>query len=366
MTELHHASVREGSPRDAVDINGLRLPPCPLPRPGDKVVWYQGGLRTEGELIGYTADCRPLVQSADLGEFQPETFDAVRLADPACPIGPNWCRLPETAKVCRPSPEELRSLGTLLSDPIPPGASAEALVEEIWNRGYEVFLHGLALRELIRGQRSPDLDIATTMPLNRLRNLVNSMYDQIEELQDFDREAGTIRIGRKEASPDRRVTLRAFSFRMPGSRDAVFGGSFAKDTAYRDFTCNCIYYDPINQVFIDPTGKGLDDAEELRVRSAQDDLRRSDLDLGLAGLRMLILVAQGWVASPDYARSVSPRIRGIDQLRMISILRTELFAQVPEDDRRDVLIKLQKAFIDLGEKELWDVRLSSMTEQLIA
>jgi hypothetical protein len=36
--------------------------------------------------------------------------------------------------------------------------------------------------------------------------------------------------------------------------------------AYRDFTCNAIYYDPVNEVIIDPSGYGVSDCQAHALR----------------------------------------------------------------------------------------------------
>merc|ERR1712032_930956 len=48
----------------------------------------------------------------------------------------------------------------------------------------------------------------------------------------------------------------------------VYAYSYAMDATTRDFTINCVYYDFLGDVFIDPTGKGKADSDANILRIA--------------------------------------------------------------------------------------------------
>src|SRR5437868_3991095 len=97
-----------GTSRELVSAESLRLPPCPLPRPGDRVVWYRNGLEVIGLLLGHKADGRPYVENESpfKGTATLPSYDSLRHADPSSRVGPNWTNLPQPALIVRPTSRE--------------------------------------------------------------------------------------------------------------------------------------------------------------------------------------------------------------------------------------------------------------------
>jgi len=97
--------------------------------------------------------------------------------------------------------------------------------------------------------------------------------------------------------------------------DAVaYGRSVEGDSARRDFTCNALYLDPLDDVFEDPQG-GLADLDARRLRCVGDPAERFRED----GLRLLRLArfAAALDLEPDPATREAAR-RSSDALRGVS------------------------------------------------
>jgi tRNA nucleotidyltransferase/poly(A) polymerase len=78
--------------------------------------------------------------------------------------------------VIRPLQQERDALLGLLNRHIPPGPTYLELIEEVWNRGYEIFLVGGTVRDVMAGLKSQDVDMVTSIPLDRAIPLLASMY----------------------------------------------------------------------------------------------------------------------------------------------------------------------------------------------
>jgi hypothetical protein len=109
----------------------------------------------------------------------------------------------------------------------------------------------------LAGREPVGVEVATTMPIPRLHALVGRMYDAQGEFGKIDRLYGNLRIGGVPGSGQGAVNARVFPLHGRGTDHARFASSFVRDTGYRDFACHCVYYDPVNKVLIDPTGRAL-------------------------------------------------------------------------------------------------------------
>jgi len=223
-----------------------------------------------GEVIGHNISGQAIISNQyELPTTRP--FSEIRLRNPFQRLEPNWARLPDGAKIVRPSPSTSATLKQLLAQRIPPGPSYADLVTEIWNRGFEVFVVGGTVRDAIADKTPNDVDLVTTMPLFLMKEFLHTMYRYDPEAAH---ERGFVRIGGTPASGDPFIDVKVFSSSLPGTPDAVFGVDFLRDVAHRDFACNATYFDPINDVIIDPTGFGISDAQnqQLTFICATNDL----------------------------------------------------------------------------------------------
>ena len=181
--------------RAHISPNHLRLPYCETPRPGDRVVWYQDALRLHGTLLGHKSDGRPYIFNDFGGVSELPSFDYLRLEQIDKRLGPIWDRLPSGAQIVSPLAAESQELKALLDQTTPPGPRYIDLVTEIWSRGYEVFVVGGTVRDVISRTPTKDVDLVTTMPLTKARPLVKSMYRQYGTLPKAALQNGHLRLG---------------------------------------------------------------------------------------------------------------------------------------------------------------------------
>ncbi len=151
--------------------------------------------------------------------------------------------------------------------------------------------------------------------------------DEIERLFQ-----GTIPLGRAFGTVLVRfpgVAVQHTSFRSDGvyrdqrhPESVAFGKSVAEDSSRRDFTCNALYLDPLEDRVEDPQG-GLADLERRRLRCVGDAAVRFQED----GLRLLRLArfAGSLALEPDAgtlagARSSSHALAGVSPERVLEEL----------------------------------------------
>lgn len=251
-----------------VSPDTLRIPECPLPRPGDTVVWYANAQMVRGIVKGHDIDGNVLILN-QFGSGNTKRYDEVRLADPFSREPPNWHRLPQGGKLLKPDEATAQRFRKLLNVRIPPGPRYLDLVEEIWSRGFETYVVGGTVRDIVNSIPSNDVDVVTTMPVSRITDIARPMFG---ERLNPSLENGYLRIGASPASGDPFIDVKVFSDTRSGSKEATFGVDFAQDIAHRDFACNALYYEPVNQVIVDPTGRGVTDChnKELELVSTCD------------------------------------------------------------------------------------------------
>ncbi|MBW7974290.1 hypothetical protein [Bradyrhizobium sp. BR 10289] len=241
-----------------VDPNSLKLPNCPLPRPGDRVCWFAEAHQVSGVMTGHDIEGNAVILN-DFGNGTTKSFEEIRLCDPFTRMGPNWMTLPAGGKIVRPDNATSQRFGQLLARRIPPGPTYRNLIEEIWSRGFEAYVVGGTVRDTLNGGNANDIDVVTTMPLVHAKKFLPSMFRYDPSLS---KERGYISIGGSKRSGDPHIDLKLFSDSLPGTKDAIFGVGFERDVRHRDFSCNAVYYEPINDVLIDPTGRGISDAQQ--------------------------------------------------------------------------------------------------------
>lgn len=247
--------------REQIHPDTLRLPRCPIPRPDDSVSWFNSGTRIHGTLIGHAPMGEPIVLNEFGGSSVLTSFEPLRLAKPFEGIGPSWSRLPRSALIVRPHSREQRAFQEILSQRTPPGPQYSDLIYEIWARGFEIFLVGGTVRDVLANHPTKDVDLVTTLPLAHALPLITSMYRYPDRLDGTAARFGHVRVGGRPKTADPFIDLCVFKHSQIGTDHAILGATFDRDVGYRDFACNSVYYDPINDVLIDPTGRGISDAE---------------------------------------------------------------------------------------------------------
>ncbi|MDO1509012.1 MULTISPECIES: polynucleotide adenylyltransferase PcnB [unclassified Neisseria] len=125
--------------------------------------------------------------------------------------------------------------------------AAEKVVRRLHNEGYEAYVVGGAVRDLLLGIEPKDFDVAT-----------NATPEQVRKVFRRSRIIGRrFQIVHVMIGPE---TIEVTTFRGGGKVQQNEHGRIMKDNTYgsmeedamrRDFTCNALYYDPIRQQIID-------------------------------------------------------------------------------------------------------------------
>jgi hypothetical protein len=227
------------------------------------------------------------------------------------------------------------------------------IATEIWNRGFEVYLVGGTVRDVIAGSESKDIDFVTTMPLNRCQALVASMYGYRPTAKDS---RGFIRIGGTPASGDPFVDLKVFSDSLLGTSNAAFGVSFDRDVAHRDFACNAVYFDPINEVLIDPTGIGIADALSKSLTlicGAGDNYQR-----GQIFIRFFKFCDRGFSPVADTVIKIREEyangVRGMTNLAKIHYIKAQILSKCDSPSEQEVILsRIRDQMITHGAEQVW-------------
>lgn len=329
----------------------LKIPPCPLPRPGEAVQWFTEARPLTGTVVGHNVAGEAVVRN-QFGNDNSKRFEELRLSNPFVRAQPNWFDLPPGGKIVAPADDVIDRLSTLLHQPIPPGPSYFNLIEEIWGRGFEVFLVGGTVRDALVGAAPNDVDLVTTMPLARIKQFLRSMYKA--DPSGFERR-GYVRIGGAPKSGDPFIDLKVFSDSLSGTKHAQFGVGFASDMKHRDFACNAVYYDAINQVLIDPSGRGIDEclSKTLSLICTSSD----QLQMAQIFIRAIKFMNRGFVITDDgLSRMVSefmPCLAVMTNDLRIRYLVTQVTSKVVTNS--DKIIAINEFKVRLLELQLPDV-----------
>ena len=355
--------------RPVVLPSALRLHACPLPRPGDRVVWYQNRVKLSGVLLGHMADGRPVIQN-DFGTFStPPSYDVVRLADPDTRIGPNWTRLPEGAQAFQPSDSEEKIFSELLAQRTPPGPQYAELLNEIAGRGFEVFLVGGTVRDVISGAATHDVDLSTTMPLCRLHALVREMYGRPRTLEDSAKFNGHLRLGGRAGSGDPFIDLSVFKHSMLGTADAIFSDSFDFDVRNRDFACNSIYYDPLNRVYIDPTSCGVEHAEQRLLGLVADPNLRTPYQMGQIILRFFKFLSRGFTPTGSCQEFVHENVMSflgaMDASLRIRYIRAQIISKASPSEVEEHFEAFRIGFANFGVPDVFRTFIEPLREEIL-
>ncbi|WP_437280983.1 hypothetical protein WME90_10615 [Sorangium sp. So ce375] len=139
-------------------------------------------------------------------------------------------------------------------------------VDMIDRSGFVSTIVGGAVRDVVGKLKDPtDIDLSTTMPA---MDVFTAMHHQ--KLGDSARKDGLPQASVLPywglAQIERQVDsgLDVASLHGPGPGQQSF--DLAEDLSSRDFTINSLYYDPKTKQVLDPTGKGLDDLKDFKLR----------------------------------------------------------------------------------------------------
>ena len=172
-------------------------------------------------------------------------------------------------------------------------------VSSLQRAGYETYIVGGAIRDLLLGRCPKDFDISTSATPEEVRNVFGKRHariigkrfrlthvfadNEIFEVSTFRREpsvhAGDMNDPKSARRPENMILS-----------DNSYGTS-VEDAFRRDFTVKALFFDPVKQELIDHTGMGLQDIKNKTVRAIGIPALRFEED-PVRMLRALKLVAQ--------------------------------------------------------------------------
>jgi tRNA nucleotidyltransferase (CCA-adding enzyme) len=197
--------------------------------------------------------------------------------------------------------------------------------QQLRDAGFEAWLVGGAVRDLLRGQPAKDFDVATSAhPADVAR-----VFGKKRTIPTGEKH-GTVTVLTERQRVKEHVevtTYRGEGAYSDGRRpdQVVYVGTIEEDLQRRDFTMNAIAFDPLTTKLADPYG-GQDDLLERRIRAVGEPLERFRED-GLRAMRAVRFAAQlGFAIDPPTKLAIAQAL--------------EVFRKVSAERVRDELVKI--------------------------
>jgi tRNA nucleotidyltransferase (CCA-adding enzyme) len=179
------------------------------------------------------------------------------------------------------------------------------------NAGYQAYIVGGCVRDLLLGVKPKDWDITTDALPEKVMSLFPKTYPT--GLQH-----GTVTVAMGEGIENH---FEVTTFRIEGEykdgrrpEEVFFVMNIDQDLARRDFTINAIAFDPISNILIDPFNGSLD-LTEKRIKAVGDPNSRFKED-GLRIMRAARFAARfGYTIDPETLKAMS---ENLNTLRKVS------------------------------------------------
>lgn len=219
---------------------------------------------------------------------------------------------------------------------IPP--EVEAVSTSLRNAGYEAYLVGGCVRDLVMSREPKDWDLTTNAAPEEIQAVFPDSF--------YENDYGTV--GVKTGSEDSRlVIIEITPYRIESGYsdkrrpDSVaFGTSLFEDLARRDFTINAIALESSTGQLIDPY-EGLKDIKDKLVRAVGDASLRFNED-ALRMLRAVRLVAElGFGIDGETAAAISENSKHLQQVSRERV-RDELVRILNSKKPMDALVLSQR------------------------
>lgn len=321
-----------------VSVAELVRPGVPAEGPADSEAVQAGqavkvriqGDELAGPLRGYDYKGRPVVTAEDGGRRIAKWQDLERVG-PAQEVAIPVAGLHDKALI-RPPEILQKALDQSFDIEVCGHHTAREYIDAFHDAGHFVYLTGGAIRDALHVlAKNPkastaqiietlkDIDVVTTAPPPVSRAIAEKIAPEYKDGAVFSPpivdQFGSVLLGGPKAGLPNPEGLDVTSMRTDGAFEEqsvhpdtgesafpyTFDHSLALDAETRDFACNTLYYDPLNRVIVDPTGYGVQDAQDKKLRIARDSTLEKDDNIAL---RFFKFRMRGYAADPKTLKTL--------------------------------------------------------------
>ena len=157
----------------------------------------------------------------------------------------------------------------------------QATIRKLQERGFEAYLVGGCVRDILLGRTPKDWDITTNAPPEEIQQTFEKTF--------YENSYGTVGIVSEEATDESLKVIEVTPYRIESAYsdkrhpdEVTFTTNLLDDLQRRDFTINAIAYDPTKNQIVDPHN-GQKDIENRVIKAVGNPLKRFDED----ALRMM-------------------------------------------------------------------------------
>ncbi len=348
-----HAKQHQGKKSVPADKVMQPISPDAMTAPMSGQDWYQardpvtatiGGKQVSGYLVGFTHDFLPIMEK---GKYAPVKVPKSSRTDRALvqaggeryavkwkditpakgEEGPRQYReayrnAGKKAKLYKATEEQQKIVREVLENKVvhidaagTKARTGQEYIDAFLKARYEVFLNGGIVRDLIQGthfgedhtklkNKMKDIDISVTAsPLQAYHvhhGLMEGNHERTQKTLKYNGgEWGTMLIGgAKEHGGGIGIDIKTFSsntFDLKGKKGVAallpMDHDMEQDMESRDFTVNCMYYDLHNDVVVDVSGRGLQDAQNRELHIADFVSARKNSSIAMRYLKFRM---RGW------------------------------------------------------------------------
>lgn len=191
------------------------------------------------------------------------------------------------------------------------------IIQKLNDKGFEAFLVGGCVRDIILKRTPCDWDITT----NAVPEEIISIFEPTERKVLYENNFGTVAIINKELDKsDPAYAVEITPYRTEGTytdnrrpNEVHFTQSLSEDLSRRDFTINAMAYDPLNEVFVDEfNGKAhLREKKIVTVGKAQERFNEDALRI----MRAVRFAAQlGFSLDPQTITAIREQAESINNI----------------------------------------------------
>ncbi len=187
------------------------------------------------------------------------------------------------------------------------------VIRRLEKSGFEAWMVGGCIRDLLIGQKPKDWDITTNASPEKIQEVFENTF--------YTNEFGTVGVVNENASEETLKVIQITPYRLEGEysdarrpNSVIFSQKIEDDLKRRDFTVNSIAYDPTTEKLLDLYG-GVEDIHNLLIKAVGNPEERFSED-ALRLLRAVRMVSELNFSIEENTKSAMEKCSG--QLEKIS------------------------------------------------